>query len=88
MFFWHIGLSISFFRFVFKDFSADLRCLIVGVLIPEFLNIFNTFVKINPEICHTLLFAVAGLIFVMIFTKRNTKLRRKYLGLLKQSDRK
>ena len=79
MFFWHIGLSISFFRFVFKDFSADLRCLIVGVLIPEFLNIFNTFVKINPEIGHTLLFAVAGLIFVMIFTKRNTKLRRNFL---------
>ena len=79
MFFWHIGLSISFFRFVFKDFSADLRWLIVGVLIPEFLNIFNTFVKINPEIGHTLLFAVAGLIFVMIFTKRNTKLRRNFL---------
>ena len=79
MFFWHIGLSISFFRFVFKDFSADLRCLIVGVLIPEFLNIFNTFVKINPEIGHTLLFAVAGLIFVMIFTKRDTKKRKNLL---------
>ena len=35
MFFWHIGLSISFFRFVFKDFSADLRCSNCGVLIPE-----------------------------------------------------
>ena len=79
MFFWHIGLSISFFRFVFKDFSADLRCLILGVLIPEFLNIFNTFVKINPEIGHTLLFAVAGLIFVMIFTKRDTKKRKNLL---------
>lgn len=79
MFFWHIGLSISFFRFVFKDFSADLRCLIVGVLIPEFLNIFNTFVKINPEIGHTLFFAVAGLIFVMIFTKRDTKKRKNLL---------
>ena len=79
MFFWHIGLSISFFRFVFKDFSADLRCLIVGVLIPEFLNIFNTFGKINPEIGHTLLFAVVGLIFVMIFTKRDTKKRKNLL---------
>ena len=79
MFFWHIGLSISFFRFVFKDFSADLRCLIVGVLIPEFLNIFNTFVKINPEIGHTLFLPVVGLIFVMIFTKRDTKKRKNLL---------
>ncbi len=79
MFFWHIGLSISFFRFVFKDFSADLRCLIVGVLMPEFLYIFNTFVKINPEIGHTLFFPVAGLIFVMILTKRDTNKRKNLL---------
>jgi|ETN02SMinimDraft_4_1059925.scaffolds.fasta_scaffold82846_2 hypothetical protein len=89
MFFWHIGLSISFFRFVFKDFSADLRCLIAGVLFPEFIYIFNTFVKINPEyppyigaypeIGHTLFWAVATLIFVMIFSKRDTQRRKNSL---------
>ncbi len=90
MFFWHIGLSISFFRFVFKDFSADLRVLIAGVLFPEFIYIFNTFVKFEteyflyigtyPEIGHTLLWAVVTLIFVMIFSKRDTQKRKN--GLL------
>ncbi len=90
MFFWHIGLSISFFRFVFKDFSADLRWLIAGVLFPEFIYIFNTFVKFEieyflfigtyPEIGHTLLWAVAMLLFIMIFSKRDTQKRKN--GLL------
>ncbi len=82
MFFWHIGLSISFFRYVFKDFSADLRFLIIGVILPEIiyisLNLMN-FSELYSQIGHTLLFAIFSLIFVMIFTKRNTKLRRNFL---------
>ena len=53
--------------------------MIAGVLFPEFIYIFNTFVKINPEIGHTLLWAVATLIFVMIFTKRDTQKRKNAL---------
>ena len=82
MFFWHIGLSISFFRYVFKDFSADLRYLIAGVILPEIiyisLNLMN-FSEIYSQIGHTLLFAILSLIFVMILTKRDTKLRRNFL---------
>ena len=82
MFFWHIGLSISFFRYVFKDFSADLRFLIIGVILPEIiyisLNLMN-FSEIYSQIGHTLLFAILSLIFVMILTKRDTQLRRNFL---------
>ena len=82
MFFWHIGLSISFFRYVFKDFSADLRYLITGVILPEIiyisLNLMN-FSEIYSQIGHTLLFAILSLIFVMILTKRDTQLRRNFL---------
>ena len=82
MFFWHIGLSISFFRYVFKDFSADLRFLITGVILPEIIYIslkLMNFSELYSQIGHTLLFAIFLLIFVMIFTKRNTKLRRNFL---------
>ena len=82
MFFWHIGLSISFFRYIFKDFSADLRYLITGVILPEIiyisLNLMN-FSEIYSQIGHTLLFAILSLIFVMILTKRDTQLRRNFL---------
>ncbi len=78
MFFWHIGLSISFFRYVFKDFSADLRFLITGVILPEIIYIslkLMNFSELYSQIGHTLLFAIFSLSFVMILTKRNTKLR-------------
>ena len=72
MFFWHVGLSISFFRFVFKDFTADLRFLIVGVIFPEIIYLSLNLINISgiyPELGHTLL----------IFTKRDTQLRRNSL---------
>ena len=82
MFFWHIGLSISFFRYVFKDFTADLRFLIIGVIFPEFIYLSLNLINISgiyPELGHTLLFAIFSLFLVMIFTKRDTQLRRNSL---------
>tara|TARA_B100001250_G_scaffold242356_1_gene208267 strand:- start:315 stop:776 length:462 start_codon:yes stop_codon:yes gene_type:complete len=82
MFFWHIGLSISFFRYVFKDFTADLRFLIVGIIIPEIIYLSLNLINISgiyPELGHTLLFAIFSLFLVMIFTKRDTQLRRNSL---------
>ena len=82
MFFWHVGLSISFFRFVFKDFTADLRFLIVGVIFPEKIYLSLKLINISgiyPELGHTLLFAIFSLFLVMIFTKRDTQLRRNSL---------
>jgi len=82
MFFWHIGLSISFFRYVFKDFTTDFRFLIVGVIFPEIIYLSLNLINISgiyPELGHTLLFAIFSLFFVMIFTKRDTQLRRNSL---------
>ena len=42
------------------------------------LNLMN-FSELYSQMGHTLLFAIFSLIFVMIFTKRNTKLRRNFL---------
>jgi membrane-bound metal-dependent hydrolase YbcI (DUF457 family) len=82
VFFWHIGLSISFFRYVFKDFTADLRFLIIGVIFPEFIYLSLNSINISdiyPELGHTLVFAIFSLFLVMIVTKRGTQLRRNSL---------
>ena len=39
MFFWFIGIGILIFKYVFKDNTADLRFLITGLLILDFVDI-------------------------------------------------
>ena len=67
---------------IFDDFLILLRFLITGVILPEIIYIslkLMNFSELYSQIGHTLLFAIFLLIFVMIFTKRNTKLRRNFL---------
>ena len=42
MLFWHVGFSIFIFRYVYKDYEADLRYLAGGALLPDFVDfLFN-----------------------------------------------
>ena len=44
MLFWHVGFSIFIFRYVYKDYEADLRYLAGGALLPDFVDfLFNLF---------------------------------------------
>lgn len=75
---WTSGISVFLFRYIFKDFRADLRFVIIGsfspVLIDKFLFVFK--VTQNPISIGHSLFLTNGLLFVlMIFTKKNTQFR-------------
>ena len=61
MFFWFIGIGILIFKYVFKDNTADLRFLITGLLILDFVDIILLISPISKDknfITHSLLFSV------------------------------
>ena len=63
MFFWFIGIGVLIFKYVFKDNKADLRYLITGLLVLDFLDILLSIEPIGKElkfITHSLIFSVLG----------------------------
>ncbi|MFL2677795.1 MAG: metal-dependent hydrolase [Candidatus Actinomarina sp.] len=82
MFFWFIGIGILIFKYVFKDNTADLRFLITGLLILDFVDIIFLISPISKDknfITHSLLFSVLTMFSIMVTTKRGTKLRKNLL---------
>lgn len=82
MIIWTSTISIFLFRYIFKDFKADLRYVVLGSFFPialdQFLFLFN-FYKNPISIGHSL-FVTIGLLFtLMIITKRNSTFRNKSL---------
>lgn len=78
MIIWTSSISVLLFRFIFKDNSADLRYIILGSLFPIFLDsiIFNLGISNRTQFLgHSLLFNVLLFFLIMIFTKRNTRIR-------------
>ena len=79
---WSIAGSFFLFRYIFKDFSADMRFLLIGSI---FLIIFNFLISIFAlsneilNISQSLITVLIVFSFVMIFTKRNTILRKNFL---------
>ena len=83
MLFWHVGFSIFIFRYVYKDYEADLRYLAGGALLPDFVdflfNLFGLRIAFNQP-GHTLIFAISAMILVMIITRRKTQYRKNILS--------
>jgi hypothetical protein len=82
MIFWTSTISIFLFRYIFKDFKADLRYIILGSFFPILLDrsLFLTNLYNNPISIGHSLFVTIGLLFtLMIVTKRNSNLRNKSL---------
>jgi len=82
MIFWTSTISIFLFRYIFKDFNADLRYIILGSFFPILLDrsLFLTNLYNNPISIGHSLFVTIGLLFtLMIVTKRNSNLRNKSL---------
>ena len=82
MFFWFIGIGVLIFKYVFKDNKADLRYLITGLLVLDFLDILLSIEPIGKElkfITHSLIFSVFTMFLIMLFSKRGSKVRKNSL---------
>ncbi len=82
MIFWHLGLTLFLFIWIFRDKNADLRYLLVGSLLPDIIDkTLYLFLLTNNSRTygHTLLFAVFSLFAIMILTSRDNPKRKSYL---------
>ena len=82
MIFWHIGVTLFLFLWIFKDRNADLRFLLVASLAPDLIDkALYLFVITNDSRTygHTLFFTVLVLFIIMIGTNRENEKRRTYL---------
>ena len=82
MIIWSVAGSFYLFRYIFKDYSADMRFLSIGSVLPLILNFLFKILGVNYEILlmsHSLISVLIIFSFVMLFTKRSTELRKKLL---------
>ncbi|MDB2628195.1 hypothetical protein N9Y09_01560 [Candidatus Actinomarina sp.] len=82
MFFWFIGVGVIIFKYIFKDKNADLRFLIVGLLILDIMDILLAVQPIGKDqkfVTHSLLLSVFTMFLIMLLTKRGTKTRKNLL---------
>ena len=78
MIIWTSSISIFLFRYIFKDYAADLRFLIIGSLYPLILDSLSYNFGISDKtqfLGHSLLFNVSLFFLIMIITKRGSKIR-------------
>ena len=75
---WTSSISIFLFRYIFKDYAADLRFIIIGSLYPLILDSLSYNFGISNKtqfLGHSLLFNVSLFFLIMIITKRGSKIR-------------
>ena len=78
MIIWTSSISIFLFRYIFKDYAADLRFIILGSLYPLILDSLSYNFGISNKtqfLGHSLLFNVSLFFLIMIITKRDSKIR-------------
>ena len=78
MIIWTSSISIFLFRYIFKDYSADLRFIILGSLYPLIFDSLSYNFGISNKtqfLGHSLLFNVSLFFLIMIITKRDSKIR-------------
>lgn len=78
MIIWTSSISIFLFRYIFKDYAADLRFIIIGSLYPLILDSLSYNFGISNKtqfLGHSLLFNVSLFFLIMIITKRSSKIR-------------
>ncbi len=75
MLFWHIGASVGFVRYAFRDPAMDLRFLVLGAVLPDLIDLpigiaaWESFRNVRL-VAHSMLFAVVILVAVLIATRR------------------
>ncbi len=78
MIIWTSSISLFLFRYIFKDYAADLRFIIIGSLYPLILDSLSYNFGISNKtqfLGHSLLFNVSLFFLIMIITKRGSKIR-------------
>jgi hypothetical protein len=85
VFFWHVGATIAFVRYAFRDEAMDLRYLAVGAILPNLIDMPVAVAMWTsweaPRLAgHSLLFGSVIMVTVLIATTRGT--RRKQWILL------
>ena len=74
---WFVGAAIVAVRYVFRDPRFDYRLLLVGVLLPDAVDVWFG----GARVLHTLVFSVALLTLIMAVTRRGGVTRRRTLPL-------
>lgn len=74
---WFVATSVLAVRFVFRDARFDYRLLIVGVLLPDAVDVWFG----GARLLHTLAFSVVLMTVIMILTRRGSARRRRVLPL-------
>jgi glucan phosphoethanolaminetransferase (alkaline phosphatase superfamily) len=85
MFFWHIGASVGFIRYAFRDPHMDLRFLALGAVLSDIVDLpvailFWSSYETDKLVGHSTMFAVVLMVAVLVLTRRG--LWRKRLILL------
>ena len=81
MLFWHVGATIAFVRYAFRDEAMDLRFLAIGAILPDLIDTpigfayWSTFRSVRLA-SHTILFATILLVVVMAATRRGRPRKR------------
>ena len=81
MLFWHVGATIAFTRYAFRDEAMDLRLLALGAILPDLIDS-PIGLAFWPEFwtvrlaAHSLLFATLLLVVVMAATRRGRPRKR------------
>ena len=74
---WFVASAVLTVKFVFNDLRFDYRLLVVGVLLPDVVDIgFG-----GARVLHTLAFSVGLMTLIMFVTRRGSSLRRRTLPL-------
>jgi membrane-bound metal-dependent hydrolase YbcI (DUF457 family) len=83
--FWHVGATVAFIRYAFRDPNMDLRFLAVGAVVPDLIDLpigivmWGTYAA--PRLgAHSLLFGALIMVAVLVGTRRGP--RRKQWMLL------
>jgi len=76
---WTSFISIFLFRYIFKDYKADMRYLLLGTLFPRILDIILNIKDNYQFIGHSLFFSIILFFLIMISTNRNTIFRKNSL---------
>ena len=78
MFFWHIGATVAFVRYAFRDEAMDLRYLAVGAILPDLIDTPVAALMWSsweaPRLTsHGILFGSLAMIAVLVGTSRGTR---------------
>lgn len=77
VFLWFVASAVLTVKFVFTDPRFDYRLLVVGVLLPDAVDVgFG-----GARILHTLVFSVGLMALIMVVTRRGSARRRRTLPL-------